>query len=88
MSRLPNGNSKQMYLTCLNYCPLPFFFLSNKCFLQIWTLKNCNQDIPKSSIAKSVKLGKLIEDETIVYLVKIQTNFVVVPFASLVFENL
>ena len=51
------------------------------------TLKKCNQDIPKSIIAKSFKLGKLIEDETIVYLVKIQTNFVVVPFASLVFEN-
>ena len=31
--------------------------------MQIWTLKTCNQDIPKIIIARSVKLCQLIEDD-------------------------
>ena len=37
-------------------------FVSNYLPLQIWTLKICNQDISKSIIARSFKLGQLIED--------------------------
>ena len=31
--------------------------------LQIWTLKICNHDISKTIIARSFKLGQLIEDD-------------------------
>ena len=39
-----------------------FFFFSNHLPLQIWTLKICNHDILKTVIARSFKLGQLIED--------------------------
>ena len=38
-----------------------FFF--NYLPLQIWTLKICNHDIPKTIAARSFKLGQLIEDD-------------------------
>ena len=40
------------------------FFSSNYCPLQIWTLKISNQDISKIILARSFKLGQLIEDES------------------------
>ena len=33
------------------------------CPLQIWTLKTCNEDVSKSIISRSFKLGQLIEDD-------------------------
>ena len=39
------------------------FFFSNYLPLQIWTLKICNHDISKTTIARSFKLGQLIEDD-------------------------
>ena len=39
-----------------------FFFL-NYLPLQIWTLKICIHDISKTIIARSFKLGQLIEDD-------------------------
>ena len=39
------------------------FFFPNNLSLQIWTLKICNHDISKSIIARSFKLGQLIEDD-------------------------
>ena len=38
-------------------------FFSNYLPLQIWTLKICFHDIAKSIIARSFKLGQLIEDD-------------------------
>ena len=37
--------------------------LLNYLCLQIWTLKICNHEISKSIIARSCKLGQLIEDD-------------------------
>ena len=43
-------------------------FFSNYLPLQIRTLKICNQDISKSIIARSFKLGQLIQDnESIIW---------------------
>ena len=39
------------------------FFFSNYLPLQISALKICNHDILKSIIARSFKLGQLIEDD-------------------------
>ena len=39
-------------------------FFSSYPPLQNWTLKNCFHDISKSIIARSFKLGKLIEDDS------------------------
>ena len=39
------------------------FFLSIYCFLQIFEGKICNQDILKVVIARSFKLGQLIEND-------------------------
>ena len=39
------------------------FFFSNYLALQIWTLKICNHDIPKTITARNFKLGLLIEDD-------------------------
>ena len=36
---------------------------SNYLPLQMWTLKICNHDISKIVIARSFKLGQLIEDD-------------------------
>ena len=36
---------------------------SNYLPLQIWTLKICNHDIAKTSTARGLKLGQLIEDD-------------------------
>ena len=38
-------------------------FFSNNLPLQIWTSKICNHDILKTIIARSFKLGQLIEDD-------------------------
>ena len=38
-------------------------FFSNNLPLQIWTLKICNHDISKRIIARSFKLGQVIEDD-------------------------
>ena len=38
-------------------------FFSNYLPLQIWTLKICIHDISKTIIARSFKLGQLIEDD-------------------------
>ena len=38
-------------------------FLPNYLPLQIWTLKICIHDIPKTITARSFKLGQLIEDD-------------------------
>ena len=38
-------------------------FFSNYHPLQIWTLKICNHDISKPVMARSFKLGQLIEDD-------------------------
>ena len=38
-------------------------FLSNYLPLQLWTLKICIHDISKTKIARSFKLGQLIEDD-------------------------
>ena len=38
-------------------------FFSNYLPLQIWTLKICIHDIPKTITARSFKLGQLIEDD-------------------------
>ena len=40
-----------------------FYFFSNYLPLQIWTLKICHHDISKIIIARSFKLGQLIEDD-------------------------
>ena len=40
-----------------------FNFFSNYLPLQIWTLKICNHDISQTIIARSFKLGQLIEDD-------------------------
>ena len=53
MSRLPGENLNKKF----------FFFFSNYCPLQNWPLKICNQDISKTVIARSFKLGQLIEDD-------------------------
>ena len=53
MSRLIGENLKKSY----------YIFFSNYLPLQIWTLKICNYDISKTIIAKSFKLGQLIEDD-------------------------
>ena len=50
MSRLSDENFKKMFY---------FNYLS----LQILTLKICNRDISKTIIARSFKLGQLIEDD-------------------------
>ena len=51
MSRSIGENLKKAILY-LNYLPL-----------HIWTLKICNHDISKTIIARSFKLGQLIEDD-------------------------
>ena len=51
MSRLP-GENKKVILLFPNYLSL-----------QIWTLKICNHDILISIIARSFKLGQLIEGD-------------------------
>ena len=48
MSRLPGENLKKN----------TYFFFSNYCPLQIWTLKICNQDCLKIIIARHVKFSK------------------------------
>ena len=52
MSRSIGENIKKVILFFLNYLPL-----------QIWTLKICINDILKSILARSFKLGQLIEDD-------------------------
>ena len=52
MSRLHGQNLKKVILLFLNYCSL-----------QIWTLKICINDSSKIIIARSFKLGQLIEDD-------------------------
>ena len=52
-SRFPGANLKKKVI----------LFLLNDLPLQIWTLKICNHDISKSILARSFKLGQLIEDD-------------------------
>ena len=52
MSRSIGENLKKNYFIFLNYLPL-----------QNRTLKICNHDISKSIMARSFKLGQLIEDD-------------------------
>ena len=52
MSRSIGENIKKSFVFFLNYLPL-----------QIWTLKICINDISKTIIARSFKLGQLIEDD-------------------------
>ena len=54
MSRLIDENLKKKKL---------ILFFSNYLPLQIWTLKICYYDILKTVIARSFKLGQLIEDD-------------------------
>ena len=53
MSRSIGKNLKKSY----------FIFFMNYLPLQIWTLKICYHDISKTIIARSFKLGQLIEDD-------------------------
>ena len=52
MSRSNGENLKKNIIVFSYYRPL-----------QIWTLKICNHDISKTIIARSFKLGQLIEDD-------------------------
>ena len=52
MSRSIGENLKKIIIVFSYYRPL-----------QIWTLKICNHDISKTIIARSFKLGQLIEDD-------------------------
>ena len=52
MRELIGESLKKVILFFLNYPPL-----------QIWTLKICIHDISKTIIARSLKLGQLIEDD-------------------------
>ena len=54
LSRLIDENIKKIVILFLflSYCPL-----------QIWTLKTCIKDIPKTITAMSSKLGQLMEDD-------------------------
>ena len=52
MRRSIGEKSKKKLCFCSNYLPL-----------QIWTLKFCNHDISKAIIARSFKIGQLIEDD-------------------------
>ena len=52
MGRLPGEIFDKSYFIFSSYCPL-----------QIWALKNFNQDIWKIIIDKRFKLGQLIEDD-------------------------
>ena len=81
MSRLIGDLKKKVTLFFTNYLPL-----------QIWTLKICNHDIPKTITARSFKLGQLIEDDEYINWWKFRKNifffFELSPFADLDFENL
>ena len=50
MSKLPDENFKTKLFVFSRYCPL-----------QILALKTCNQENSKTKIARSFKLGELIE---------------------------
>ena len=52
MSRSIGENLKKNTLFFFNYLPLP-----------IWTLKICYHHISKTTTARSLKLGQLIEDD-------------------------
>ena len=52
MNRSIGENFKKIIIVFSYYRPL-----------QIWTLKICNHDISKTIIARSFKLGQLIEDD-------------------------
>ena len=52
MSRLIGENLKKGFSIFLENLPL-----------QIWTLKICNHDIPKTITTRNFKLGQLIEDD-------------------------
>ena len=73
MSRLPRESLKKNILF--------LFELSPSSNLE---LENCNQDILKTVIARSFKLGQLIEgDKYIDCLVKIKTSYLFFRFISL-----
>ena len=55
MSRLLAENERKIIIFYSNYLPL-----------QIWTLKFCNHDISKIIIARSFKLGQLIDDDELI----------------------